>query len=158
MLDRELEQGVVVVDLERPADGDPVALVRRVDQSGTAAQGDLGRGCRVQVRVQGVATVEFEVQLLGRPRDDEGVEPLVDDRDGDGMDPGQVVAAHGGEQHLELVAGVDQPPALACDLRRGVGEFGPGHHACPSCLVSERGGRVISETRSISEPPRRPGS
>ena len=37
MLDRELEQGVVVVHLERPADGDPVALVWRVDQSGTAA-------------------------------------------------------------------------------------------------------------------------
>src|SRR4029077_14490236 len=103
--DVELEQRVAVVDLERPAGGDVRSLKRLRDQAGMAAERDLARCRWVLVRVHRVPAVELEVETLGRPGDDEGVEAAVDDRDVDRVDAREVVAADRGEQRLAVATG-----------------------------------------------------
>ena len=98
--------------------------------------------------VQGEASVRFEVAALGRAGDDEHVQPAVDDRHVDRVDPRQVVAPDSGQERLAIAAGVDEPPTLGREIRGGGLRWDQVTAIVSRASGAERAGMVVTDDRS----------
>lgn len=126
-VDRELEEPVGVIDLERPLGRNrgPDCVV--LHQRRPAAQRELAGGVGIVVGMKGAATVRLEIHELGRAKD-EGLEATVHDPHGDRVHSRRHVgASHGREHRLALPGPIEQVSPLSCEVGGGGGEMGPGH-------------------------------